>query len=191
VVGLPPGGRVQIDGKTVDATAPISVDPGSHRITAQANGYESFSTTAAVARGVEAPITINMARLPAEKPVTPPIAGLKSVGNAAIGGQCQTPGVESYNLNNLCFDDRPVATVAPLVPIGEETTGTPKPSIVLVLVQADGTVGRVTSKQISDNPSFHLKALEFAKTLTFRPAQKDGQAVAAWFEVLLRPTRTR
>jgi hypothetical protein len=185
VVGLPSGGRIQIDGKGVDPSYPIIVDPGSHRVTAQATGYDNFSTMVTVARGVEAPLSIAMTR------VARPAGGQTGAQKpAGAGSQCENPGA-TYNLNNACWDDRPVANSAPLVPIGDEIPGNPSPSIVHVLVSPEGAVQRVISKQISNSSDFHLQALAFAKTLTFRPAQKDGQPTRAWVEVMLRPIRNQ
>jgi hypothetical protein len=200
VTGVPAGGRVSVDGKSFDPTGPINVDPGSHRIVAVARGYENYSTTIAVARGVQMPLSITMTpatRQPAPKgatPATEPPAPTKVAGNtpAAAAGQpqCDSPVGENYNLNNFCWDDRPVPNSAPLVPIGEDIQGNPSPSIVYILVSQEGSVQRVMSKTISNTSAFHGLALAWAKTLTFRPAQKDGQPVKAWVEVMLRPTRS-
>src|SRR5262249_31891605 len=64
VIGLPSGSRMQVDGKMVDATNPVAVDPGTHRVTAQATGYENYSTSVLVARGVQVPLTVTMTRSP-------------------------------------------------------------------------------------------------------------------------------
>jgi len=183
VIGLPDGGRVQFDGRPEDATAPISIDPGAHRVTAQARGYENYTTMVTVARGTNVPLTVDMKKLPQK-------AGTITQRPAAGGGQCESPG-DTYNLNNSCWDDRPVANAAPLVPIGDDIEGNPSPSIVQVLVSPEGNVQRVISKGISNDSKFHLLALNFAKTLTFRPAEKDGNPVRAWVEVMLRPTRNK
>jgi len=56
-----------------------------------------------------------------------------------------------------------------------------------MLIGSDGSVQRVTIKQVSDNTAFQLQALAYAKTLNFKAAQKNGQPVKAWVEVMLRP----
>ena len=50
---------------------------------------------------------------------------------------------------------------------------------------------RVIGKTISDNGMFHLQAMNYAKTLTFKPAQKDGKPVNAWTAVQLKAIRNR
>ena len=186
VTGFPRGGRVQVNGKGVDPAAPILVDPGSNRITAQAAGYEDFSTTVTVSRGLEKVIPLAMTK----RPLPPGSQPTASRPPAAGAGQCDTPG-DTYNVNNLCWDDRAVQLTPPLVPIGDDIPGNPSPSIVQVLVSETGTVLLARGKQISNNPNFHMQALTFAKTLAFQPAKKDGQPVKAWAEVLLKPTRNK
>ena len=125
---------------------------------------------------------------PAPQPAAQPAA---PASQPAAAPNCDNPGEAVANANNACFDDRPVNTGSPLVPIGDSIPGNPTPSILLVQVGADGAVQRVMGKQISDNTQFHVAALTYAKTLTFRPAQKNGQPVKAWVEVMLRPIRKK
>jgi outer membrane biosynthesis protein TonB len=79
----------------------------------------------------------------------------------------------------------------PLVQIGDDIQGNPSPSVVLVLVSEEGKVIKVSGKQVSNDPMFHVKAMTFARTLEFKPAQKNGTPVRAWHEVMLRPTRNK
>ncbi|MCH7892694.1 MAG: hypothetical protein IH921_14445, partial [Gemmatimonadetes bacterium] len=43
--------------------------------------------------------------------------------------------------------------------------------------------GTVIVKDPSDVPEFTITAVEFAKGLTYEPAQKNGSAVVGWVEL--------
>jgi hypothetical protein len=194
VEGLPAGGRILVDGKPLilDVNNTAEVEMGSHRVVAKANGYDSLSTTVVVARGVQKALPISMTKAASRQPAEGASTGNPGGTTAAAStAQCETPNVPTYNLNNSCWDDRPQMTSLPLVQIGDDIQGNPTPSIVLVLVSEEGKVLRISGKQASSDPTFHVKAMTFARTLEFRPAQKDGRPVKAWAEVLLRPTRNK
>jgi hypothetical protein len=106
----------------------------------------------------------------------------------ATAGQCDSPTTPGYNLNGLCFDTRPVLQdVFVQVPPGVE--GTPSPSTIWVLVGADGRAQVVRGAQISSNPQFHLAALNHARSVLYKPAEKGGTPVAAWSQFRFPPKR--
>jgi hypothetical protein len=95
----------------------------------------------------------------------------------------------NYNRDGSCFDNRPVAMVPTLVPLTPETEGRPTPAILLLAINADGIVERILIKSPSDNPQFTLEARRFAQSITYNPAQRNGEPVGAWVEMLFRPAR--
>ena len=213
ISGLPVGGQLKVDGKVADAAAPLTVSPGPHRVEATARGFDPYSTTVIVERDSQSKIALDLRKTPpprtrerpaearvaaapppraANQPATnPPATNPPTTPNKppSSAPNCEDPATGVANPGNACFDDRPGNLTPPLVPIGAEIEGNPKASVVWVLVGTDGTVQRVIGRQISDNTRFHVQALNFAKSLTFKPGQKNGQPVTAWIEVPLRPIR--
>ncbi|MFI5280334.1 MAG: TonB family protein, partial [Gemmatimonadales bacterium] len=96
---------------------------------------------------------------------------------AAVAG-CDQPGT---NPGNACFDKRPVPLAAPVA--SWRGAGTPTPAVLWVHVGADGAVQEVRVASASTEPGFTEAAKRVAARLTFVPAQKGGQPVAAWTQV--------
>ena len=77
--------------------------------------------------------------------------------------------------------------MAPLVPLNERIVGMPTGVVLWVKVSMDG---RPLSFQIvrhSRDPQFDRLAAGFAMSITYNPAQKNGQPVEAWSQVRLLP----
>ena len=58
-----------------------------------------------------------------------------------------------------------------------------RPATLTIEVLPDGSPGTVIVKDPSDVPEFTITAVEFAKGLTYEPAQKNGSAVVGWLEL--------
>ncbi len=189
--GQPRGSRVRIDGKVVpDPEKPFTVDPGSHRVEVQASGFDTWSGTVVVAKGEDKAVGIPAMTRTAPKQVAanprpPAQPAVPTTQPATPKTQCETLG-DTYNADGSCFDNRPVPKAAMLVPLPDGVDAMKKPSVLLVLVGADGTVERVVSKVPGDPIQFHIAAINFAKTLPFQPATKAGAPVKAWVELPFR-----
>jgi TonB family protein len=63
----------------------------------------------------------------------------------------------------------------------------PDPVVLLVQVHADGTTGQVVMLRPSASDAFNSLAVEYAVTMRWQPATKEGLPVAAWTQVRLEP----
>ncbi len=175
LTGLPQGARVRINGSLVQG-ATHTLDAGSHRIEAQARGFDDFGQTALVPRGDTVVFAVAMSQLPEESPPPRP----RQVS------QCDEFN-EAYNLRGECFDARPVPRVAPLVPLTAQIAAMPAEAILAIRVEMDGSVSRVLQVRPSNVAQFTILALRFAREMEFTPAQKDGRPIAAWTQLPLQP----
>jgi hypothetical protein len=80
VVPSPPDSEVTIDGQTVDAGAPVEVDPGTHAVTASARGWTPATLQIILQEG-----EVRSAEVPLQRiaPVLPPPVVPASTGHAA------------------------------------------------------------------------------------------------------------
>ena len=101
--------------------------------------------------------------------------------------QCTSPTQANYNLGGACYDALPRLLGDPRVPLTRAVGSNPSPVTVWVQVGTDGRpVSRAPAQQ-SNDPQFTLLALQYAMNQTSQPAQKDGRAVQAWFQIRLFP----
>ena len=59
--------------------------------------------------------------------------------------------------------------------------------MIWVYVSAEGKAARTLGLQPSNDPSFHIAAIKFARDIQYKPADKNGQPIAAWVRVVFRP----
>ncbi len=175
--GLPARARVTIDGRQVEGDT-FTLEPGSKRVVVSAPGYEQFSATVAVARGADTTVVVQMQRARPERVGEP--------ARPQPADYCSAPGPD-YNRDHSCYDAPPRALAAPLVPIDERIQGEPSPAILWVLVSAEGRPLRVQAAAHSDDPVFTQLAQDFALSLRYNPAQKDGRPVEGWVQMLFLP----
>ncbi len=180
LVDLPARGRVTVDGQVKEGN-PLTLDAGSRRVAVTAPGYSPFTATIAIRRGGDTTLTVKLRR-PAAAP-----EGVAAGGEGSSSGDvCALPG-PSYNRNAACYDTPAKALVAPLVPLTERIQGMPTGVVMWVKVAVDG---RPLSFQIvrhSSDPQFDRLAAGFAMSITYTPAQKNGQPVEGWSQVRLLP----
>jgi serine/threonine protein kinase len=109
---------------------------------------------------------------------TPPRETATSSVSAATCAANPSVGVK--NPGGACYDRRPSAKLVTAIDVPSGCTGTPSPATMLVKVTATGDVESVTPSQPSNCAQFTAQANAYVKDLTFVPAQKSGQPVAAW-----------
>ncbi len=164
--GAPRFATVSVDGERVEGNMK-TVDPGSRVVSARLTGYEDFRRTVVVKRGDTLTVTINMTPI--------------------VVDYCTDPG-DSYNQDGSCYDVRPSATAAPIVPIPPQVQEPVQPVQLWVRVKADGTAERIQWIRTSE-PRFTSAAGRFAMQMQYTPATKDGNPVDAWFKLTLQGRR--
>jgi serine/threonine protein kinase len=101
--------------------------------------------------------------------------------------QCEQPG-DTYNRNGECFDARASMDerTSPLVPIDASIPNQPTTPVKLAIqISPDGSAGTIVVESASDVPQFAILAVNYARELTYHPAVKNGEKVAAWVSIEL------
>ena len=96
-----------------------------------------------------------------------------------------SPG-RAYNAAS-CFDERPKPVEPPFVPLPEGLEGTPTPSQLWVKVSVEGRTVDIQRLRSSSDPAFEQAARDFAWTVTWHPALKEGAPVEAWTQMMFPP----
>src|SRR5438552_1855632 len=92
-----------------------------------------------------------------------------------------------YNADGSCFDERPKPVNPPFVPVPDEVTETPRPSLLWVKVSTEGRTVDVSRLRPSNDPDFERAVRNFVWSMTWHPALKDGSPVEAWTQMLFPP----
>ncbi len=169
--GLGAGSRVWIDGTSVRGTT-HELNAGRHEIRVERDGYRRFTQSFQVPAGRTARLPVRMQAIPVEP--------------APVVSQCESYD-DTYNADGRCFDALPQLQDSPFVPLTSEIAGTPSQVTLLIEVRTDGSVGQVTLRIPSDDSQFTIAAINFARTLRYNPAQKDGDPVRALKQEVLLP----
>lgn len=160
---LPDGAIVRV-GNRVRTETNISLPPGNYRLLVRADGYEEFAERVQITSGRMLNFSVQMTLIT----------------------QCDDLA-ESYNADGSCFDVMPRPLEATLVPMTSAIQGNPTPATLGIQVAADGSFVTVVIVTPSDNPAFTTAAVQFAATIRYNAAQKDGQPVGAWTQQLFYP----
>ncbi len=174
--GVPGLGRVTVNGEAVSQHM-LTVPAGSHRVSVTALGYEDYAATVAVGRGERIIVQVAMRR--ARGNDRPEVG--RAFARTDDSDACALPG-PSYNADGGCYDAPPVALQPAVVRLPKNVKVAPPPAILWIRVGAEGDVGRIVPAGKTEL-RFARQAAQVAKELPFRPAQKNGQPVAAWIRM--------
>ena len=178
LVGLPRGSTVLIDERQV--TEPLTrLPPGPHALAISAPRFNFFSDTVVIRPGEVLELT------PQLTPIGAPVA--EDAITARPAARC-APG-PGYNADGSCFDERPKPVAPPFVALPEGVEGAPRPSLLWIKVSAEGRTVDLRRLRPSDNAEYERAARNFAWTVTWHPALKDGAPVEAWTQMLFPPQR--
>ena len=178
VVGLPRGSTVMIDERPV--TEPVTrLAPGPHAIGVSAPRFNFYSDTVVVRPGEILEVT------PPFTPLGTPAPPTRGAPTARVATRCE-PG-PGYNADGSCFDERPKPVNPPFVPLPDEVTDTPRPSLLWVKVSTEGRTVDVSRLRPSNDTTFERAVRNFVWSVTWHPALKDGAPVEAWTQMLFPP----
>jgi len=177
LVGLPRGSTVMIDEKPV--SNPVTrLPPGPHAVGVSAPRFNFYSDTIVVRPGETTEVN------PQLTPIgTPEAPRRPAVVHAA--GHCE-PG-SGYNADGSCFDERPKPVNPPFVPVPDDVTDSPRPSLLWVKVSTEGRTVDVARLRPSNDTTFERAVRNFVWSVTWHPALKDGEPVEAWTQMLFPP----
>ncbi len=178
VMGLPGGSTVMIDEKPV--SEPMTrLPPGPHALGVSAPRFNFYSDTIIVKAGEVLEVTPQLSAIG-----TPEVPRRKEVVPRAAG-RC-VPGA-GYNADGSCFDERPKPVNPPFVPLPDDVTEMPRPSVLWVKVSAEGRTVDVQRLRPSNDSTFERAVRDFVWTLTWHPALKAGSPVEAWTQMQFPP----
>jgi serine/threonine protein kinase len=179
VIGLPRGSTVMIDERPV--SEPLTrLAPGPHALGVSAPRFNFYSDTVVVRPGEILEITPELS--PIGSPDRP---RRREAVPARAATRCE-PGV-GYNADGSCFDERPKPVNPPFVPLPDDVTGAPRPSLLWVKVSSEGRTVDVQRLRPSNDPAFERAVRDFVWTVTWHPALKAGSPVEAWTQMLFPP----
>lgn len=170
LTGVPRVGRVAIDGQPVRGLR-HELSGGVHRLLVRARGREDFSRNIDVIVGDTLSVAVSMPRTAPPQPAA----------------SCSQYDPNRYNRNGECWDVPPRALNAPLVPLTSDIAGIPSPVILLVKVSANGRVLEIGPVRPPEDPNFYILAIEAARGMFYRPAEKNGQPVESYMEMQFSP----
>jgi serine/threonine protein kinase len=183
--GLPRGTRVMVDENPVTSAA-IKLTPGRHVLAISAPRFQFFADTIDIEPGIVLDVVPNLI----------PLSGTlqqrrqqRAGAQASPPANCDEPGA-GYNLNRSCFDQRPRPVNPPFVPLSAEIEGTPRSSVLLIKVSVEGKSLEVRQFNPSNDAAFERLARQYAATMEWRPALKDGNAVVGWTQMAFPPKVT-
>jgi hypothetical protein len=183
LTGLPRGSTVLINERPVlDAVTRLPAGP--HVLAVSAPRFQFFTDTIMIRAGDTLELT------PALLPVGVAASSGTDGASPAPPPRAQqvdrcSPG-RSYNAA-ACFDERPKPVEPPFVPLPDGVAETVAPSQLWVKVSTEGRTVDIQRLRPSDDAAFEQAARDFAWTVTWHPALKDGAPVEAWTQMLFPP----
>ncbi|HXY18776.1 MAG TPA: TonB family protein [Gemmatimonadales bacterium] len=168
--------RVSKDGQATDVRVKT---PSNH------DDINAFALTAVQNTGYQPALKAGQ---PVDAWATVPVivhSGRTARAPVTVPAQCRDYGYQ--NPNHACFDNRPQPLSALMIPWTRP--GRPTAATFWIQVGADGQVENVVALQTSSETDFSNAALAAARSLKFNPAQKSGQPVEAWTQVLISPAQ--
>jgi len=177
----PANPRITVDGQAV-ARSVTKLPVGTHQLRIEAEGFRPYTSTVTVRANSTNLHPVRMEAAAATRTDT--------ARTSTAGANCASPSVSLANPRSACFDTRPRPRVTPQISAPSSCTGQVRAANVLVHVSATGEVlGDPTVQRPSNCEAFNAAARAFALDMAFLPAQKAGQAVAAWVVVPISASR--
>jgi hypothetical protein len=167
--GVPRGARVQVNGQPV-STNTLELPPQTHRIAVRAAGFQTWEQSVAILPGTTHNVKVELI-----------------ASNVASVDPCAEPG-PSYNVDNLCFDTRPVPLSSTFITVPPDAN-MPRQAVLYVKVSTEGKTLEARVYLPSNEDGFNQQAVDLVKTLQWNPAQKNGEPVEAWVQWPVRPMR--
>jgi hypothetical protein len=175
LTNLPRGSTVMIDSRPLtDPEARLPVGP--HELAITAPRYNFYLDTVDITLGQVLVLTPELVPIGAPAPPKPAPAAL----------DCTVPS-PANRFGRACYDKPPLPAGPARVPLTDQVSGTPSPSVLLVKVSADGRTLIVQPNTPSNDPAFQSLAVTFAKNLKWHPAVKNGTPVEGWTQFAFYP----
>jgi hypothetical protein len=181
--GLPRNTRVLVDELPATGTS-LRLAPGRHILAISAPRFQFYTDTIDIEPGATLDLTPHL--LPLNTSALRPPRAQPSA--PTVVATCEQPG-PGYNADRSCFDQRPRPVNPPFVALGAGIEGTPRSSVLLIHVSAEGKSLEVRPFNPSNDAAFERLARQYAETMEWLPAMKGGVAVAGWTQMAFPPAQ--
>jgi serine/threonine-protein kinase len=182
--GLPAGSQVMIDGaQLTQASSRIPLPAGGHEVGILARGYPFFTDSVTILAGQVLTYTPNLGTAPRALIATD--SAVQAWRRTLAALDCDNPK-PANRYGARCYDQRPLLQ-SNRVPIPPGVNGIPVPVRLIVKVSSQGKTLAIKTPPASGDPLF-IRAVEaFALGVKWTPAQRAGEPVDGWTQVIFQP----
>ncbi len=182
--GLPAGSQVMIDGAQLSQTSPrIPLPAGGHEVGVLARGFPFFTDSVVIVAGQTLTYTPSLGTAP--RAITNSDSAAQAWRRTLAALDCDNPKL-SNRFGARCYDQRPLLQTD-RVPIPPGVNGIPLPVRLIVKVSSQGKTLAIRTPQAPGDPVFVRAVEAFALNVRWTPAQRAGQPVDGWTQVVFRP----
>ncbi len=182
--GLPAGSQVMIDGAQLAQTSPrIPLPAGGHEVGVLARGFPFFTDSVVIVAGQTLTYTPNLGTPP--RALVASDSAVQAWRRTLAALDCDNPKL-SNRFGASCYDQRPLLQSS-RVPIPPGVNGVPPAVRLIVKVSSQGKTLAIKTPPAAGDPVF-IRAVEaFALTVRWTPAQRAGEPVDGWTQVVFQP----
>jgi hypothetical protein len=182
---LPPRTQVFIDGRPVTQPgAGIRLPAGWHELGVSAPGFLLFTDSVKIEAARTLVVSPNLS--PSNSPA--PAAGSPADMRRRVLARldCDNPGPVN-RFGALCYDTRPQPLGPNRVRVPDGIEGIPSNVVLVVKVSRQGRTLALKTRVPSNEPAFTRAVEEYAQTLRWTPAMREGQPVDGWTQAAFVP----
>jgi serine/threonine-protein kinase len=182
---LPPRTQVFIDGRPV--TQPgggIRLPAGWHELGVSAPGYLLYTDSVRIEPARTLVVSPNLSQSNSPAPAAGSPGEMRRRVLARL--DCDNPGPVN-RFGALCYDTRPQPLGPTRVRVPDAVDGVPSNVILVVKVSRQGRTLALKTRVPSNEPAFTKAVEEYAHTLRWTPAVRDGQSVDGWTQAAFVP----
>lgn len=181
--GLPAGSQVMIDGAQLTQASPrIPLPVGGHEVGVLARGFPFFTDSVVIVAGQTLTYTPNLGAPP--RAIVTSDSAVQAWRRTLAALDCDNPK-PANRFGARCYDQRPLPQTD-RVPVPPGVNGVPLPVRLYVKVSSQGKTLAIRTPQAGD-PVFTRAVEAFALNVRWTPAQRAGQPVDGWTQVVFRP----
>lgn len=182
---LPPRTQVFIDAKPVTQPgAGIRVPAGWHELGVSSPGYLLYTDSVKIEPGKTLVVTPNLSATNVPAPPQGSAGEFRQRILARLDCDNPAPG---NRFGGLCYDSRPQPLNPTRVPVPSDIDGVPSGVVLIVKVSRQGRTLAVRTRFPSNEPGFTKAVEDYAQSLRWTPALREGQPVDGWTQAAFTP----
>jgi serine/threonine protein kinase len=182
---LPRGTQVFIDAKPViQPGGGIRLNAGWHELGVSAPGFLLYTDSVHIEGGRTLVVTPTLSASNSAAPPTGTAGEFRRRVLARL--DCDNPA-PANRFGALCYDTRPQPLAPTKVTVPAGIQGAPSQVILVVKVDARGQTLVVRTRVPSNEPRFTAAVEEYAQTMRWSPAMREGRPVVGWTQAAFSP----